>query len=289
MKPYPFCSLNHFTVPVAMGCPFTAGCMNAAPQRGRRLDCRSSGRGSLNVRPAVRREAAQSSGQRSMDEEYTPPRRCSTARRTAGPSGMVQSGLMLGRSRRPRRSSPRPRYPPPRSPALPGRSRVEAAPVPALRHGETVVTETAAICAYLADAFPEAGLAPPHGSQLRGPYYRWLFFAAGPLEAAITNKMFGFEVPAERQAMAGYGSYEAVLDALEQAVSGRAYLVGDSFTAADVYVASHLGWGMMFGSIERRPAFECYHEGFSSRPAVARAREIDDALMPAPAQSSAAA
>ena len=79
--------------------------------------------------------------------------------------------------------------------------------VPALRHGETVVTETAAICAYLADAFPEAGLAPPHESRLRGPYYRWLFFAAGPLEAAITNKMFGFEVPAERQAMAGYGSY----------------------------------------------------------------------------------
>jgi glutathione S-transferase len=89
--------------------------------------------------------------------------------------------------------------------------------VPALRHGETVVTETAAICAYLADAFPEAGLAPPHESQLRGPYYRWLFFAAGPLEAAITNKMLGFEIPAERQAMAGYGSYPAVLDALEQA------------------------------------------------------------------------
>jgi glutathione S-transferase len=161
--------------------------------------------------------------------------------------------------------------------------------VPALRHGETVVTETAAICAYLADAFPTAGLAPPHESQLRGPYYRWLFFAAGPLEAAITNKMFGFEVPAERQAMAGYGSYPAVLDALEQAVSGRKYLVGESFTVADVYVASHLGWGMMFGSIERRPAFERYHEGFASRPAAVRAREIDDALMPAPVPSSAAA
>jgi glutathione S-transferase len=101
--------------------------------------------------------------------------------------------------------------------------------------------------------------------------------------------MFGFEVPAERQAMAGYGSYPAVLDALEQAVSGRKYLVGDRFTAADVYVASHLGWGMMFGSIERRPAFERYHEGFANRPAAVRAREIDDALMPAPVQSSAAA
>src|SRR6186997_421520 len=106
--------------------------------------------------------------------------------------------------------------------------------VPALRHGVTVVTETAAICAYLADAFPEAGLAPPHKSWLRGPYYRWLFFAAGPLVAAITNKMFGFEVPGERRAMAGYGSYGAVLDALEQAVSGRQYLIGDRFTAADV-------------------------------------------------------
>jgi len=161
--------------------------------------------------------------------------------------------------------------------------------VPALRHGDTVVTETPAICAYLADAFPEAGFAPPHNSRLRGPYYRWLFFAAGPLEAAITNKMFGFEVPAERRAMAGYGSYGAVLDALDQAVSGRQYLIGDRFTAADVYIGSHLGWGMMFGSIERRPAFERYHEGFAGRPAAVRAREIDDALMPAPVQSSAAA
>ena len=160
--------------------------------------------------------------------------------------------------------------------------------VPAIRHGDTVVTETAAICAYLADAFPEAGLAPPHGSRLRGPYYRWLFFAAGPLEAAVTNKAFGFEVPAERRAMAGYGSLSSVLDTLEKAVSGREHLVGDRFTAADVYVASHLGWGMMFGSIERRPAFERYHDGFSQRPAVIRAREIDDALMPSPAQSSAA-
>src|SRR3954463_14541688 len=76
MKPYPFCSLNHFTVPVAIGCPFTAGCMNAAPQRGRRLSVDHLG-GSLNVRPAVRSEAAQASGQRSMDEKYTPRRRFS--------------------------------------------------------------------------------------------------------------------------------------------------------------------------------------------------------------------
>ena len=75
--------------------------------------------------------------------------------------------------------------------------------VPALRHGDAVVTECAAICCYLADAFPDAGLAPPPGDRLRGPYYRWMFFAAGPLEAAATNKAFGFEVPAERKAMVG--------------------------------------------------------------------------------------
>jgi len=101
--------------------------------------------------------------------------------------------------------------------------------------------------------------------------------------------MFGFEVPAEREAMAGYGSYPAVLDALEQAVSGRKYLVDDRFTAADVYVASHLGWGMMFGSIDKHPAFVRYHERFQSRPAVQRARELDEALMPAQPQSPAAA
>src|SRR3712207_6543846 len=99
--------------------------------------------------------------------------------------------------------------------------------VPALRHGDTVVTETAAICAYLADAFPEAGLAPWPGSRECGPYYRWLFFVAGPLEAAWTNQALGFEVPPERRNLAGYGCMGDVLDTLQQAVSGREYLVGD--------------------------------------------------------------
>ena len=90
--------------------------------------------------------------------------------------------------------------------------------VPALKHGETVVTESAAICAYLADAFPEAGLAPPHGSRLRGPYYRWLFFAAGPLEAAITDKALGVAIRPEQVRMAGYGSLERTLAALEDAL-----------------------------------------------------------------------
>jgi len=151
--------------------------------------------------------------------------------------------------------------------------------VPALRHGDTVVTECAAICCYLADAFPNAGLAPPPGDRLRAPYYRWLFFAAGPLEAATTNQAFGLEVPAERKGMVGYGSLADVISVLEAAVSGHDYLVGDRFTAADAYVGSHIGWGMSFGTIEKRPAFERYFERLSTRPAAVRAREIDDALV----------
>jgi glutathione S-transferase len=151
--------------------------------------------------------------------------------------------------------------------------------VPALRHGETVVTEVAAICCYLADAFPDAGLAPPPGDRARGPYYRWLFFGAGPLEAAVTNKTLGVEVPAERRGMVGYGSLEDVMAALEAALSERTWLAGDRFTAADVYVGAHVGWGMQFGTLDKRPAFERYAERVSSRPAAIRAREIDDTLI----------
>lgn len=152
--------------------------------------------------------------------------------------------------------------------------------VPAITHGSTVVTETAAICAYLADAFPEAGLAPPAGSALRGPYYRWMFFAAGPLESAATNRALGFELPPGRERMAGYGTYADVMNALETAVSQGEYLAGDRFSAADLYVGAHLGWGMMFGTIEKRPAFERYWERISARPAARRANEIDEALTP---------
>ncbi len=148
--------------------------------------------------------------------------------------------------------------------------------VPALRHGDAVVTETAAICAYLADAFPQAGLAPPSGSKLRAPYYRWLFFTAGPVEAALTNKALGFVVPLDRERMMGYGNIAQALSTLEAAVS-RDYLVGDSFTAADLYVGSHIGFGMMFGTLEKRPAFEKYWQRVSSRPACLRAKELDDA------------
>lgn len=157
--------------------------------------------------------------------------------------------------------------------------------VPALRHGDAAVTECAAICAYLADAFPQAGLAPEHGSKLRGPYYRWLFFGAGPVEASVTNKALGFEVPPERSAMCGYGSFGDVMDTLEIAVSQGDYLLGDRFSAADVYLGAQIGWGLQFGSMERRPAFEAYAKRIQARPAAIRANHLDDALMPAQQQA----
>ena len=151
--------------------------------------------------------------------------------------------------------------------------------VPALRHGDTVVTEAAAICAYLADAFPDTGLAPAPGSPLRGPYYRWMFFVAGPLEAAASNHALGFVVPPGRERMMGYGSHAEVLDALEGATKQAGpYLLGERFCAADVYVGSHLAFGMQFGTIEKRPAFVSYCEALDARPARRQARQIDDAL-----------
>src|ERR1700722_14527109 len=151
--------------------------------------------------------------------------------------------------------------------------------VPALRHGDTVVTEAAAICAYLADVFPEASLAPPPASRLRGPYYRWMFFAAGPIEAANTDKALGVAVRPEQSRMVGYGTREQTLIALEDQLNRSEYIAGDRFTAADVYVGSHIGWGMMFGTIDKRAAFERYWSFFGAGPAAQRAREIDDPLI----------
>ena len=145
------------------------------------------------------------------------------------------------------------------------------------------MTECAAICAYLADAFPEAGLAPSLNE--RGPYYRWLFYAAGPVESAVMNRAMGFEVPPGRERMAGYGSFAAVMDVLEQAVSKTPYIAGDRFTAADVYFGSQIGWGLQFGSMEKRPGFAEYYARLAARPANIRAREIDDALIQTAAAS----
>jgi glutathione S-transferase len=149
--------------------------------------------------------------------------------------------------------------------------------VPAIRHQGAIVTECAAICAYLADAFPEAGLAPPLDQ--RAAYYRWMFFASGPLEAAITNAALGVELKPEQEAFVGYGHMQRVLDTLEGAVDIEAYLCGDRFTALDVYVASQIGFGLQFGTIEKRPAFEAYARRATDRPAWRDANRLDDEAM----------
>jgi glutathione S-transferase len=151
--------------------------------------------------------------------------------------------------------------------------------VPAIKHGDTVVTEGAAICAYLADAFPEAGLAPPLAE--RGDYYRWLFFAAGPLEQAWTYKSFGFEPQGDQRRQAGFGCLEDVVNALDVTLKDRDELAGGKFSAADVFVAAGLGFGMQFGMLPKLPSFERYVGKHSSRPAAVRAREIDDGLIAA--------
>ena len=145
--------------------------------------------------------------------------------------------------------------------------------VPSLIHGDTVVTETPAICMYLADAFPKTSLTPDRDQ--RGAYYRWFFFAAGPVEAATTNKMLGFVIPQAVQPSIGYGNYEKVIRVLEQTVSQHPYITGDRFTAVDVYLGSQIGLGMQFGSIEKCPAFIQYWERLSQRQAYIRTQELE--------------
>jgi len=152
--------------------------------------------------------------------------------------------------------------------------------VPTLRHGETVVTEAAAICAYLAAAFPDAGLEAERGTPAYAAYLRWMFFAAGPLESAVTAKALGLLPPPEKRAMVGYGDYASVMDTLEYALAGKAFIAGDRFTAADLYVGAHVGWGLLFGTIEPRPAFIAYREMVEARPAFQRAKALDDEAMP---------
>ncbi len=148
--------------------------------------------------------------------------------------------------------------------------------VPAMRHGDAIVTECAAICAYLADAFPDVGLAPAQGS--RADYYRWMFFAAGPIEAAFSNKAMGWEAPPERQAMMGYGTFDTAISALESAVAGKQFVAGNAFSAADVYVGSMIDFMLMFGLLEPRPSFDAYLAPLRTRAAYVRAKELDEAL-----------
>ena len=152
--------------------------------------------------------------------------------------------------------------------------------VPAIVHRGVVVTEAAAICSYLADAFPRAGLAPAQDDPLRGSYFRWLFFAAGPVEAAVSAKAFGLLAPPDKAGMVGYGSFERMADTLEKAAAGAApWLLGERFSAADVYLGSQVLWGTMFKTLPEREAFAGYGERLRARPAWQRAAALDDALL----------
>lgn len=153
--------------------------------------------------------------------------------------------------------------------------------VPCIVHhtasGDRVVTEAAAICAYLADSFPSANLAPT--DEERADYYRWMFFAAGPVEAAVTNKSQGFAAP-DKAMMLGYGSFDAVMDNLERHLGdGRAFVCGERFTMADVYFGSQIDWGLMFSSIDKRQTFKDYAARLRERPAYQKAKAIDGQLI----------
>ncbi|MCA0326447.1 MAG: glutathione S-transferase family protein [Proteobacteria bacterium] len=153
--------------------------------------------------------------------------------------------------------------------------------VPTIHHGKLVVSEAAAICAYLAEQFPDKNLAPPPTIPERGSYYRWLFFAAGPLEAAATAKSMGLLAPEDKRTQAGYGTYEDVMRTLEFAVDhalARGGHLCGPFSAADLYLGAHLSWGMQFKTIEARPAFERYLAPILQRPAYVKASALDDAL-----------
>jgi len=149
--------------------------------------------------------------------------------------------------------------------------------VPAIEHDGSIVTESGAIIAYLADVFAPAGLAPTAAE--RADYHRWMFFTAGPVEQAVTNHRAGFVPLPEQEFFFGHGSYERTLDQLERAVTAHPYIAGDRFTAADVYVGSHIGWGLGLGTIPPRAPFLNYAGNLVAREAYKRGVAKDDALL----------
>ena len=148
--------------------------------------------------------------------------------------------------------------------------------VPAIKHNGHILTECAAICTFLADVFPEAMLGPR--ADEKADYYRWLFYAAGPLEAAISNQAMGWVPPPERERMFGYGNFERAIAAVDEMLSLRDYVCGDRFTAADVYLGSQLMFPMQFGMLPARDSFLRYRDRLQQRPAYTRANEIDEKL-----------
>jgi len=146
--------------------------------------------------------------------------------------------------------------------------------VPAVRHGDTVVTEVAAICTYLADEFSAAKLNVPVGNPQRGVYLKWLFFAPGCLEPAVTDRAFPRKEEPRRSAL-GYGDFDTTMNVLAGAVAKGPYLMGEQFTAADVVVGSHLRWGTLFKLIPERKEFLDYVARIVARPAAQRADAKD--------------
>ena len=146
--------------------------------------------------------------------------------------------------------------------------------VPAIKHGGHVITEGAAICAYLADVFPQAALGPQ--ADEKADYYRWLFYAAGPVEAAVSNQAMGWTPTPERERMFGYGNFGRVVAVLDELFSLRDYVCGDRFTAADVYVGSQIMFPMQFGLLPEKDSFVRYRDRLIARDAYKRANAIDD-------------
>ena len=149
--------------------------------------------------------------------------------------------------------------------------------VPAIVHNGRTVTEVAAICCYLADAFPDANLAPPPAD--RADYYRWIFFTSGPVEAAFSNKAAGFEPAPERQMMFGYGSYDIAMRNLERYLASKPFITCDRFTAADLFVGAMVNFMLTFKLLDPTPVFTDYAARMTDRPAYRRAKEIDANLI----------
>ena len=149
--------------------------------------------------------------------------------------------------------------------------------VPALRHGDVTITEVAAICTYLADAFPDKKLNVPVGDPRRGPYLKWMFFGPGCFEPAVIDRAAPRAEP-PRRAMLGYGDFDTTMNVVAKAVEKGPWILGEQFTAADVVIGSQIRWGMMFKLVPERQTFLDYAARIAARPAVQRAEARDKVL-----------
>jgi glutathione S-transferase len=141
--------------------------------------------------------------------------------------------------------------------------------VPALEHDGILVTEVGAICLYLADAYPGAGLAPAIADPLRGPYLRWMFFQGNCLEPAIVDRALKREPGPP--SLVPYGDFDTTVDVVARQVAPGPWFHGERFTAADVYLGSAIRWTMQFGLLPERPEFKAYVARLAQRPALRRA------------------